>query len=422
MTKKWLWIIGGLLAVMLLLAACAGPEGEVGPVGPAGPAGPEGPQGPAGDTGPAGAQGAAGPTGAEYVGDQVCSGCHKDIYDVYIKSGHPWNMTEVTNGSVPIYPFTRVDAAPQGYTWNDVTYIVGGYAWKAIFVDKNGYIITDEPGKTGDTAYLNQWNFANEWLSKGAGWVSYHAGEENLQMTCGQCHSTGYSPGGNQDSLPGLVGTWEQDGVRCEACHGPGSIHITNPQGVQMKIDRDAEACGACHTEEQAEAIHATAGFVDQAQQYNELFQSKHMALDCVLCHDPHSGVVQLEQAGEQTTRTRCENCHYQEALYQNPDIHQGLKISCVTCHMPHTELVAWGDPARHSADLRSHLFGINPTLIGQFSEDGMTSLPDLGLDFVCRQCHGSGLAPEKSDEELQAAAAGFHEPPAPTPTEQPAP
>jgi len=44
-------------------------------------------------------------------------------------------------------------------------------------------------------------------------------------------------------------------------------------------------------------------------EQYEELFQSKHIVLDCVVCHDPHAGVVQIRKADAQTTRTRCENC-----------------------------------------------------------------------------------------------------------------
>lgn len=50
-----------MLACLLLLNACIGPEGDVGPQGPAGP------QGPKGDTGATGAQGPAGPQGPQGV-------------------------------------------------------------------------------------------------------------------------------------------------------------------------------------------------------------------------------------------------------------------------------------------------------------------------------------------------------------------
>ncbi len=234
--RKFLLIIA-ILTASALLVACAGPEeGPIGPEGPAGPSGPIGPQGPAGTQGEAGP---AGPSGADYVGDQTCGGCHPDIYDTYMKSGHPWNLNKIVDGQAPSYPFTKLDKLPEGYTWNDILYVVGGYAWKANFIGKDGYLITDAPGKTGDTAYLNQWNFANPSVGKDAGWVTYNSGQEKLLSTCVSCHTTGYSPNGNQDGLPGLVGTWAQDGVRCEACHGPGGLHVTNPKGIAMKIERE---------------------------------------------------------------------------------------------------------------------------------------------------------------------------------------
>jgi hypothetical protein len=418
MSRKLLLLIGALLALGMLLAGCAGEEGEMGPAGPQGPAGAEGPQGPAG---PAGPQGESAALGAAYVGDQTCAGCHAEIYDVYIKSGHPWIMSEVVEGAAPDFPFTTLREVPEGYTWNDIAYVIGGYNWKALFVDQEGYIITDAPGASGNTEFLSQFNFANERLDQNAAWVPFHAGEDNVPMDCASCHTTGFSPRGNQDELPGLVGSWAQEGVRCEACHGPGGNHMTNPEGISMQVERDAELCGKCHVNEQVEVVNAADGFILTNEQYGELYQSKHMALDCTTCHDPHSGVVQLENADTATTRTTCENCHFRQVQYQNIDSHRRLGLACVTCHMPHITRTAWGVPELHSADTRTHLFGINPSQIGQFSEDGTTSLSEVGLDFACRQCHRPGFVIEKTDEELIEAATGYHDRPV-SPTEEPAP
>lgn len=421
MFRKWLLIIGILLSLGVMLTACAGPEGRTGPAGPQGPAGPEGPQGPVGPAGPAGEAAPAGSMAAAYVGDQVCAGCHTEIYDVYIKSGHPWIMSEVSDGEAPDYPFTALSSVPDGYTWEDVSYVIGGYAFKALFMDQEGYIITDAPGASGNTAYLNQWNYANDRLDMSADWVSFHAGEENLVMDCGKCHTTGYSARGNQDELPGMVGTWEQAGVRCEACHGPGGNHMSDPQGISMQVDRDAELCGKCHVNEMVEVVDTADGFIESNEQYGELFQSKHLVMDCVVCHDPHSGVVQLEQADTATTRTTCENCHFREAQYQNVDTHRRLGMACVTCHMPYIAKTAWGVADKYSADTRTHLFAINPNQIGQFTEDGSASMSEIGLDFACRQCHGGGAVFTMTDEELIQAATGYHEQPGAV-VEEPAP
>ncbi len=407
---KKLFLLAVLMIITITLVACAGPEGPQGSVGPSGPPGPEGPQGPPGLEGPEGPAGKdASFTGPDFIGDQTCSGCHQELYDSYIQSGHPWKLNKVSDGKAPIYPFTKLDKLPVGYTWNDISYVIGGYHWKARFIDKEGYIITDEPGKSGNAEYLNQWNFANENLEKDAGWVIYKSGTEKLPYDCGACHTTGYRQQGNHDGLPGLIGTWVQEGIRCEECHGPGSMHAGNPQSFEMKIDRDAEACGQCHRREDVENVNAKDGFIEHHEQYEELFQGKHAVLDCVQCHDPHKGVVQLAQTEQPTTRIQCDRCHQEQARNQKNTKHEAMGVACIECHMPRVIKSAWADPEKYSGDIRTHLMAINPTQIEQFSDDGTIALSEIGLNFACRHCHGGGLGSTKTDEELIAAATDYH-------------
>ncbi len=424
MLKKWIVIVCLLLTAALVLTGCQGPEGPVGEVGPAGAAGPIGPQGPAGEAGPAGK---AATDDVKYAGDQLCAGCHKELYDRYMLSGHPHVLAKVKDGAAPEYPFTKLDKLPTGYTWDDILYVVGGYKYAARFVNKEGYIITDEPGKSGNAEYLNQFNFANTILNKKAGFVSYKAGAEKLPFTCGECHTTGYTPLGNQDKIAGLTGAWAQDGVRCEACHGPSSQHAAKPQVVKPAIVRDSAMCGNCHVNGAAEKVAASDGFIHSNQQYSELFQSKHLALDCTNCHDPHSGVAQLEQAKLPTTRTSCENCHFKEAQYQKQP-HKNMALPCTTCHMPRITVNAWSSPDRFMGDTRTHLFGIDPTQIEQFvtvkegDQDVTYSLSQVGLNYACRSCHSDSSGFGKTDEQLLEMASGYHEKPAPVVEAAPAP
>ena len=317
-------------------------------------------------------------------------------------SGHPYKLSRVVDGQPPEYPFTEVVDVPEGYTWDDISYVIGGYNWKARFIDQDGFIIT------GDADSTTQYNFWNEELEMGDSWVAYHAGEEK-PYNCGRCHTTGYSPVGNQDDLPGLIGTWSEGGVWCEECHGPGSLHVEYPRSFSMEIDRDAESCGNCHDRSVKEIVDASGGFVKHHEQYEELFQSKHITIDCVVCHDPHDGVIQLRQAGDvPTTRTKCENCHVDQAEVFNLENHPS---DCVTCHMPKATKSALGDPERYRGDIRTHLMKINPNQIEQFNEEGTASLSELGLNFACRQCHNGIDTSEKTDEELTAAATGIHTP-----------
>lgn len=406
-----------LLLATLLLVSCAGPEGPAGVAGPAGPPGPEGPVGPEGPQGEPAEAAVSDVIAADYVGSQTCSGCHEGIFDLFIQSGHAWKLNLVVDGQPPEYPFTEVPEPPEGYTWEDILYVIGGYNWKARFIDREGYIITDAPGESGNTEYTSQYNLANRALGTDPQWVTYHAGEENKPYDCGACHTTGYSPTGNQEDLPGMIGTWEEPGIRCEECHGPGSLHVFNPRGVAMQIDRDGEQCGQCHLRGAIEQVNASGGFIRHHEQYEELFQSKHIVLDCVICHDPHAGVIQLRHAQRddpsiETTRTQCQNCHFQQAQYQDSAIHPRV-VECIDCHMPRVTKSAVGDPERFTGDIRTHLMAIDPTQIGQFSEDGSEALSQLGLDFACRHCHHlGGIATPKTDEELIDKAVGYHDRP----------
>ncbi len=410
MSRKFVVAAVIVFGALLLLSACAGPAGPIGPAGPQGVPGPQGPAGPVGATGAAGTAGAT-TVGAEYVGSDKCGACHKETYESFLKSGHNFKLNKVIDGKAPTYPFTKVENPPDGYTWNDISYVIGGYNWKARFMDKDGYIITDKPGATiSDTTYLNQYNFANPTVGKEAGWVTYNSGKPQLVYDCGSCHTTGYRPDGHQDNMKGIVGTWAAAGIQCEACHGPGSQHIANPYGVALKVDRSGEACGDCHRRNAVEVVDAKNGFIDHHEQYEELYQSKHLTLDCVVCHNPHTGVVQLRQEQKPTTRTQCVNCHYQEAQNAKVAKHAALRVACETCHMPRIGKSAWGDAAKFTGDIRTHLMAIDPTQTAQFSEDGKTALSQIGLDFACKSCHIPGTAVEKSDEVLKAAAVGYHE------------
>ncbi len=406
--KKKLMIISLILLTGILLSGCAGPEGPVGPMGPAGPPGPEGPQGPPGADGAAGVPGADA-SSAEFVGSETCMGCHTDIGEVFSKSGHASALSEIIDGQVPEFPFSNLADPPQGYTWNDVTYVLGGYNWQAIFINNEGYIITDEPGKSGNSEYLNQFNLANEDLDRSDGFVSFHAGEVDLKNDCVKCHTTGYNPNGSQENLPGTVGVWKEDGVRCERCHGPGSLHIKNPQGVLLRIDRASEACGECHKSDDSNQLYAKNGFINHQQQYAELAKSKHLVLECSNCHNPHSGVVQLEQAEMPASKLVCSSCHYKEANNHKVAMHQNF--ACTQCHMPPMVINAWGDQAKFTADMPSHLFGINPYLTSQFSEDGTTSQSQISIDYACKHCHGGGIASTKEDVLLKETAIGYHTP-----------
>jgi hypothetical protein len=178
-----------------------------------------------------------------------------------------------------------------------------------------------------------------------------------------------------------------------------------------MQIERDSEMCGKCHRRDAVESVNAAGGFIEHHEQYEEQFQSKHLMLKCVDCHNPHQGVVQLRQANQLTTRTQCQNCHFQQAKVQST-AHAAVKLDCIECHMPRIVKTAWGDAARFTGDIRTHLMAIDPDALTSLSEDGKTAKSQIGLDFACKHCHvQGGQASVKADDQLKAAAKGYHTP-----------
>ena len=212
---------------------------------------------------------------------------------------------------------------------------------------------------------------------------------------------------GNQDGLPGLAGTWMEDGVGCENCHGPGGNHVNSPYLVSMPVERDGALCGDCHSRTAVTAIEAHDGFIDHNQQYAELFSSKKRVMDCVDCHNPHASTIYGDGAAD---KADCATCHFDSAEYQK--ITDRRHAQCVDCHMPRITKSAVSDPARFSADVRSHLFAINPIGKSQFNKDGDQAEPYIVVDFACKGCHSeAGRAPVLEDERLQTVATGFHDP-----------
>ncbi len=406
-----------LLPVIILLTicltavvGCAGPQGPEGQLGPAGPAGPIGPVGPAGENATA---------SQEFVGAEKCGECHEDIYNKYTLTGHANDLVKI-DGSAPTHPYDEMTGGipepPEGYTWDDISYVVGGVGWKALFLDKNGYVIT------GPSA---QYNFAVKRIDfeADAGWSAYDDGEENVVADCGQCHTTGYRPQGHQHNLEGIEGTWEFEGVQCENCHGPGSRHAQDPYGVHMVLDRDSQLCGECHYRGDKVTIQASDGFELHNQQFNDLYNTKHFALSCVTCHDPHASTIQADETvnPKEGINQVCESCHFAQEAVQNNPKHSTLK--CLDCHMPFMVLSGQGDLAGFSADIRSHQFAINPDPEApQFNEDGSQVMPYLTLQYACQHCHNGSDFSEKSLEELSAIADGYHDPIPPTPTPAPEP
>lgn len=192
---------------------------------------------------------------------------------------------------------------------------------------------------------------------------------------CADCHSTNLKRNFDPDTAKYRT-TFSEIDVSCEACHGPGSVHVGLAEAWSPFWDRqrgyglaklkgeqnvaEVESCAQCHSRRRVihadyrpgepfdscfavEPLQRLAYFADgsnrdEVYEYGSFAQSKmfHKNIRCSDCHDPHS--TQLRFSGNKV----CTSCHQHPASkYDTPQHHHhkdgSTGASCVECHMPST-------------------------------------------------------------------------------------
>lgn len=210
---------------------------------------------------------------------------------------------------------------------------------------------------------------------------------QNWNTMCADCHSTDYHK--NYDVAKDEYHSkfFEID-VSCEACHGPGSLHVelaedrwlfwdrnlhyglTNTM-KQVSNQREIETCAPCHSRRSQihpnyhagasyfdhfapslldeTLYHADGQILDEVYVYGSFVQSRmyHEGVRCSDCHDPHS--LKLKFPGN----LLCVQCHQE---YDSPKHHKHVGSSigspetlCVSCHMPSRTYMNIDDRRDHS-------------------------------------------------------------------------
>ena len=324
---------------------------------------------------------------SDYVGSEKCFTCHAEQFNLWQASGHPWKLRKAEKARYGKLPL------PPGYSWDDISYVIGGATKKSRYIDKNGYIITT--AKDGSEA-KTQYNIED------GSWSFYHKGEKK-PYKCGPCHMTAYSPEGNQDGMEGMIGTWAEDGIGCEECHGPGGDHIKKPGKTTITIDLTAEACGKCHQRGgMGPEPPAKGGFIQHHEQINELKAGVHKDLACIDCHNPHDRAIHA--------KNNCAECHGDIAASYDKSRHGMQGTRCIECHMPKASKSAIS-VASYTGDVRTHIFEINTAadadMFKTIEEKGQKSTfakNFVTVEYACLSCHGS-----RDKAWAAGKAKGFH-------------
>ncbi len=401
---------------------------------------------------------AAAVTPTEYVGRAVCTECHQKQATQWLGSHHDQAMAvaerrtvlgDFDNASLTHFGVTssfyqkdgkfmvRTDGPDGKLQDYEVKYTFGvnplqqyliefpdgrlqalSLAWDTRPKDKGGqrwfHLYPDEQIRHDDELH---WTGANQ----------------NWNYMCAECHSTELKK--NYDAITRTFSTtWSEINVSCEACHGPGSEHVTwakrEPgwekrdvsKGLTILLDerrnmhwtidaetgnaarstvrssdKEIEMCARCHSRRipisthyahgeplldhympqllDEGSYHADGQIDDEVYVYGSFIQSKmyQAGVTCSDCHEPHS--LDLRAPGNGV----CLSCH-QAGKYDQASHHfhePGSRgASCAECHMPpRTYMVV--DP-RHDHSMRIP----RPDLSVK-----------LGTPNACTNCHGDQSA-----------------------------
>lgn len=350
---------------------------------------------------------------ANYVGGAACAGCHVEQTELWSRSHHALAMQAATPTSVLANfadaKFTK-DGIESTFFQRDGQYFVRTDGSDGRLTDFSvAYTFGVEPLQQYllelPHGRLQALSIAWDARSKEQGgqrWFHLYPNEkidhrdvlhwtgpaQNWNHMCAECHSTNleknYRAEGNRFET-----RWTDVNVSCEACHGPGSLHVAwadagrksadSTHGFAVAFEKQAgvwgfqngnpiamrqpalessievETCGRCHSRraqiwpdyrhgqplDQTHRValleeglyHADGQILDEVYEYGSFLQSRMYAagVTCSDCHEPHSGRLRAEG------NAVCAQCH-QSTHYDSPKHHfheQGSDASeCVSCHM----------------------------------------------------------------------------------------
>lgn len=304
---------------------------------------------------------------AEYVGSGFCSMCHMQDESWHL-SGHSQMVRPAAEETLlgdlsqtEAVTITWPDGSERPITVEDITYVLGGrYMQRYVSVIERG------DGTTGYMVLPVQWNVPQANDQQGT-WTPFHADDwqepaRDWRVACAGCHTTGLdveTAAEFTDFAPSE--TWKKGNVElnigCEACHGPGGLHMAN-KGTLVKSP-DAQICGQCHV--QGQDPGGEHGYPVNYQPGLALDETTFVlaAPDDQTAWWPTGHARAYNQYGEWLTsghgQTRaigemCARCHGTipaNTAWTMADVTDG--ITCAACHDPHTNglrLPVSGEPA----------------------------------------------------------------------------
>ncbi|QJA06218.1 hypothetical protein FVE67_05115 [Thermosulfurimonas marina] len=308
-----------------------------------------------------------------YVGSRACQRCHPRVYDGWRSTLHPYMLRKASPQKIHSFwkgtlrfgkkAFTLIQKGQRlwleisdntdnkGTRRFSVDYVMGGI-WKELY-------LTTFPN--GEIHILPL-----SWLVEDGQWERNNYWPKTIyQYKCMGCHVTGFrvKKEGQQ-----LVTSYEELGVGCEACHGPGEAHIAAPPEKKTEtIINPARipnarlasmVCGACHSRGETvdgrfrfpygfrpgtsfefyyqfkPVLYPDGSSKVHYQQYYDWLRSGHArgGVMCWDCHEVHARGRANRFQTKLPANLLCRNCH----VVKNKGVHGIHSVNnCVGCHMP---------------------------------------------------------------------------------------
>ncbi|WP_105101530.1 tetratricopeptide repeat protein [Microbulbifer pacificus] len=334
----------------------------------------------------------------KYVGSAVCSNCHSEQSNLWQGSHHDESMAhaspQTVKGNFDNQSLTALGMEHRFYQRDNTFWVSteGSRGERAEFKvlytfgtePLQQYLVEMNKGRlqalplAWDTEKKSWFHLQADLKPKPGEWIHWTQGGMNWNSMCADCHSTGLSK--NFDSKTREYDTrWEGIDVGCEACHGPGSLHVAQagegitPSKETLDMIRGESAaelvdkCGRCHARRQPLTpvfkhnsdtmldhylpmtlqngpYYSDGQINEEVFVYGSFTQSKMyaMGVSCVDCHNPHS--TRLVRKGN----SLCTGCHLSEQYDTSKHHHHptseahasdtystGTGNQCVDCHMP---------------------------------------------------------------------------------------
>ena len=163
---------------------------------------------------------------ANYTGSASCKGCHPVEHAEWARSPHARMVR--SPGKHPGAVLAKFDGSSP-FPPSEIAYILGSRTVQRFVSRKANELVVRTP----------------IWIVRSGSWNLDYWREQDWRKNCAGCHVTGYDP---------VAGAFVEEGIGCEACHGPGREHAASGKRTAIlhpgKISpgRRAMICEACHT------------------------------------------------------------------------------------------------------------------------------------------------------------------------------